>query len=141
MQLLDLDPVRPAVRDALTVFPVWGGATVTRRGYDLSLTDLTVERRTGHAVMTELVVTNKGRRAALVLEGELLEGGRQVGVAARSMLIQPGETQVLEVRCVQQGRWAGSRANVRTGRRSFPRLRSRRLATGRAASLTGPLPQ
>ena len=141
MEVLDLHLVRPVVRDALTVFPVWGGAAVTRRGYDLSLTDLTVEERTGHAAVVELVVTNNGRRAALVLEGELLEGGRQVGVAARSMLIRPGETQVLEVRCVGQGRWAGSRANFRTGRRSFPRFRSRRPAAGQAASSTGPIPQ
>ena len=137
MKLLDLHLVQPVVGDALTVFPVWGGASVTRRGYDLSLTDLTVERRTGHAAISELVVTNKGRRAALVLEGELLEGGRQVGVAARSMLIQPGETQVLEVRCVQQGRWAGSRANVSTGRRSFPRLRSQRPATAQNGHYSG----
>lgn len=118
MQLLDLHLGRPIVRDALTVFPIWNGAAVTTRGYDLSSASLTVEERTGHPVVAELVVTNTGRRAALVLEGELLEGGQQHRVAARSTLIQPGETQVLEVRCVEQGRWSGSRTHVRTGRRA-----------------------
>jgi len=118
LQLLDLHLGRPVVREALTVFPIWSGTAVTSRGYDLSSAKLTVEERAGHAVVAELVVTNNGRRAALVLEGELLEGGQQHRVAARSTLIQPGETQVIEVRCVEQGRWSGSRTHVRTGRRA-----------------------
>ena len=118
MQLLDLHLGRPIVRDALTVFPIWNGAAVTSRGYDLSSAHLTVEERAGDPNPAVLVVTNIGHRAALVLEGELLEGGLQHRVAARSMLIQPGETQVLEVRCVEQCRWSGARTHVRTGRRA-----------------------
>jgi hypothetical protein len=118
LQLLDLHLGRPVVREALTVFPVWNGAAVRSRGYDLSSADLSVQERTGHAVVAELVVTNNGRRPALVLEGELLEGGQQHRVAARSMLIQPGQAHVLEVRCVEQGRWSGARTHVRTGRRA-----------------------
>ena len=91
---LELHPGRTVVRDALTVFPVWSGAPLTSRGYDLSSADLTVEDRIVDAA-DEFVVTNNGRRAAMVLKGDLLEGGQQVRVAARPMLIQPGETQVL----------------------------------------------
>ena len=124
MQLLDLHLGRPVVRDALTVFPIWNGAAVTSRGYDLRSANLTVEERTGNAVVAELVVTNNGPRAALVLEGELLEGGLQHRVAARSMLIQSGQAQVLEVRCVEAGRWSGAREHVRTGRRAPLSVRS-----------------
>ena len=124
MQLLNLHLGRPVVRDALTVFPIWNGAAVTSRGYDLSSANLTVEERAGHAVVAELVVTNNGRRAALLLEGELLEGGQQHRVAARSTLIEAGESSVLDVRCVEQGRWSGSRTHVRTGRRAPLSVRS-----------------
>ena len=124
MKLLDLHLGRPVVRDSLTVFPIWNGAAVTSRGYDLSSANLTVEERAGHAVVAELVVTNNGRRAALLLEGELLEGGQQHRVAARSTLIEAGESSVLDVRCVEQGRWSGSRTHVRTGRRAPISVRS-----------------
>jgi len=46
-ELPDLHLGRPVVRGAFIDFPVWGGATVTSRGYDLSSTDLTAEERTG----------------------------------------------------------------------------------------------
>ena len=74
--------------------PVWSGAAVTSRCYDLRSADLTVVERIGHAT-DDFVVTNNGRRPALVLKGDLFKGGQQVRVAARPMLIQPGETQVL----------------------------------------------
>ena len=119
MQLLDLHVGRPVVRDALTVFPIWNGSAVTSRGYDLSSANLTVEELAGNADVEQLVVTNNGRRPALVLEGELLEGGKQHRVAARSTLIWPSETQILEVRCVERGRWStGGGTHVRTGQRA-----------------------
>jgi hypothetical protein len=77
MQLLDIHLGRPITRGALTVFPLWNGAAVASRGDDVSSADLTVEERAGLAVVTELIVTNNGRRPVLVLEGELLEGGQQ----------------------------------------------------------------
>lgn len=118
MQLLDLHLGRPVTRGALTVFPVWNGNAVTSRGYDVTSAKLVVEERAGAAVVHELVVTNTGPRAALVLEGELLEGGQQHRVAARSVAIAPGESVVLEVRCVEEGRWSGARVHRRSGRRA-----------------------
>ena len=117
MRLLDLHLGRPVVRGALTVFPVWNGAAVQSRGYDLSSAKLAVEERAGHAVVAELVLSNHGRRPALVLEGELLEGGQQHRVAARSVMINAGESQVLDVRCVEEGRWSGGFGHLRSGRR------------------------
>lgn len=90
MPLLDLHLGRPVTRGALTVFPVRNGAAVQSRGYDVSSAKLAVEERAGHAVVAELVITNQGQRPALVLEGELLEGGQQHRVAARSVLINAG---------------------------------------------------
>src|SRR5664279_1810635 len=85
--LLDLHVGRPLTRGGLTLFPVWNGAAVRGRGYDLGAGGLQVVEHAGHAAVQELVVTNTGPRPALILEGELLEGGQQHRVAARSVLV------------------------------------------------------
>ena len=118
MKLLDLHLGRPVTRGGLSLFPIWNGRAVTRRGYDLQSTHLTVGERSGAAVVSELVLTNGGNRPALVLEGELLEGGQQHRVAARSALVDAGDAVVLEVRCVEEGRWHGAGTHVRDGRRA-----------------------
>lgn len=118
MKLLDLHLGRPLTRGALTVFPTWNGNAVMSRGYDLAGNALTVTERAGSAVVAELVVSNGGVRPALVLEGELLEGGQQHRVASKTMLVGVGSSQVLDVRCVEQGRWSGAARHARSGRRA-----------------------
>jgi len=118
VKLLDLHLGRPLTRGALTAFPIWNGNAVMSRGYDLAAGALAVSERAGSAVVAELVVTNAGRRPALVLEGELLEGGQQHRVASRTLLVGAGDSQVLDVRCVEQGRWSGSSGHARSGRRA-----------------------
>ncbi len=126
MQLLDLHLGRPLVRGGLTLFPVWNGTAVLTRGYDLRSSLLRVEERTGSPVVGELVVRNAGARPALVLEGELLEGGQQHRLAAASALVGAGQAHVLEVRCVEEGRWHGSGSHVRAGRRAPVAVRTGR---------------
>ncbi len=118
MELLDLHLGRPVHRRALSVFPVWTGAAVVTRGYDLRGDHVRVAERAGAAVAEELVVTNAGPRPALLLAGELLEGGQQHRIAARSVLVGSGEAVVLDVRCVEEGRWSGSADHIRRGRRA-----------------------
>ena len=118
MKLLDLHLGRPLTRGGLTLFPVWNGAAVASRGYDLRSEHVSISERAGHAVVGELVLTNAGPRPVLVLEGEVLEGGRQHRVAAASALIGAGEALVLDVRCVEEGRWQGAGGHVRGGRRA-----------------------
>lgn len=118
MPLLDLHLGKPLTRGALTTFPVWNGCAVMNRGYDVRTGSLAVTERADSAVVGELVITNTGRRPALVLEGELLEGGRQHRLAARSVLVGAGSSQVLDVRCVEQGRWSGGSGHARYGRRA-----------------------
>lgn len=126
MEALDLHVGRPVRRHGLTVFPVWNGRAVTRRGYDLGSAQLEVGERAAAPVVGELVVANRGTRPALLLEGELLEGGLQHRVAARSMVIDAGRTEVLQVRCVEEGRWAGPTAHRRSGTRAPLSVRSAR---------------
>ena len=103
MALLDLHLGRPLTRGALTVFPAWNGQAVPAPSYDLSGSTVSVHERAGSPVVGELVVTNSGRLPALVLEGELLEGGQQHRVASQSVLVGAGQSQVIAVRCVERG--------------------------------------
>lgn len=125
METLDLHVGRPLHRGALTVFPVWNGRAVTRRGYDVTSAHLEVSERAGQPLVDQLVVTNAGTRPALVLEGELLEGGQQHRVAARSTMVAPGNTEVLQVRCVEEGRWSGEGRHRRSGSRAPLSVRAR----------------
>ncbi len=104
MQALDLHLGRPVHRGALTLFPVWNGGAVSRRGYDLRTNQLTVAERAGSPVVGELVATNTGPRPVLLPEGELLEGGQQHRVAARTVVVPAQGSVVLDVRCVEAGR-------------------------------------
>jgi len=77
-----------------------------------------VEERAGSPVVGELVVTDLGPRPALLVEGELLEGGWQHRTLVRDIILPPGVPQVVEVACVEQGRWHGSPLQHRRSRRS-----------------------
>ncbi|MDP9406446.1 MAG: hypothetical protein M3P95_00710 [Actinomycetota bacterium] len=126
MQLLDLHLGKPLTRGALTIFPVWNGLAVERPAHDLCRPRLTVSERAGSPVVAELVVHNGGARPVVVFEGELLEGGHQHRVAARTVVVPAGEALVLDVRCVEQGRWGtGPDRHVPCGRRAPLGVRSR----------------
>jgi hypothetical protein len=118
MELLDLHLGRPLVRGGLTLFPVWNSAAVAARGYDLRSSRLSVSEHADLPVVEQLVVRNAGDRPALVLEGELLEGGQQHRLAARSALVGARQAHVLDVRCVEEGRWHGAGSHLRAGRRA-----------------------
>lgn len=124
MQVLDLHVGRPVHRGALTLFPVWNGRAVATRGYLPGGDVVQVAEREGAAVVAQLVVTNPGQRPALVLEGDLLEGGQQDRVANRSVLVAAGCAQVLEVSCVEQGRWNGGGEHRVTNRRAPVEVRA-----------------
>lgn len=118
MNRADIHLGNPVVRGSLTVFPVFNGAAVARPGYRLDTSALVVAEREGAPKVDELVVRNEGTDPALVLEGEVLEGGWQHRVAVRSAIVHPGASAVLQVRCVEQGRWSGAARHERRGRRA-----------------------
>lgn len=116
---------QPLVRGGLTLFPVWSSAAVQARPYDLSPPALTISELPGSPVVAALLATNAGPRPALLLAGELLEGGRQHRLAVRSTVVAPGTCEVLDVRCVEQGRWSGGGTHGRAGLRAPVDVRSR----------------
>lgn len=128
MDLLDLHVGRPAHRGALTLFPVWSGTAVASRGYALATGAVEVGERAGSPVVSQIVVTNPTARPALVLDGDLLEGGLQHRVAQRSVMVAAHTSYVLDVLCVQAGRWQGTGAHRTTGRRAPAQVRAALVA-------------
>jgi len=108
----------------VTVFPVWTAARGTT-GVDTGVTArVSVAERAGAPVVGELIVTNEGARPVLLLEGELLEGGWQHRTLVHDLLLAPGSSRVVEVACVEHGRWSGSSVHGHRARRASPRVRS-----------------
>ncbi|WP_111721108.1 DUF6569 family protein [Homoserinimonas sp. OAct 916] len=109
---------------ALSVFPVWIDAPrVTGIGWDAG--SLRIDEREGSPVVGELVLTNSVPRPTVALEGDLLRGGWQDRMLASSILLAPGDARVVDVFCVEQGRWHGGSfgAHRAQGRRSAMSVR------------------
>ena len=102
---------------ALTLFPVWTESPSVD-GYLWTGESLTVAEHQEAPVVEELMVRNKSGGSAVILEGDLLEGGWQNRMAAGSWLLGAGDSTVLSVRCVEQRRWAGGAGHTATGRKS-----------------------
>ena len=100
---------------ALTIFPVWTDAPRIA-GLDWSPKSLQVEEREGSPVVGELVARNRSTRDLVALEGDLVSGGWQDRMLASSMVLARGESRVVDVLCVEHGRWSGAAAHESTGR-------------------------
>jgi hypothetical protein len=103
----------------LTLFPVWHDRTSTgTRGYDTSIDGLAVTEAEGGPSVPQLVATNTGAMPVLVLDGQLFEGGWQHRMTTRSSLLAAGTRTVLDVACVEHGRWHGTTRQESRGRRA-----------------------
>jgi hypothetical protein len=80
--------------------------------------------REGSPVVGELVLKNDGARPALLVAGELFEGGWQHRALNNDILLVPGQQMVAGVSCVEAGRWQGATAQVRASRRASMMIRS-----------------
>lgn len=114
---------RGTARGALTVFPIWAEVThpvsyTTDHGF------ARLGEHPGGPAVGSLAVSNTTDLPLLLLEGQLLEGGMQHRMVARSVLLAPGESVPLEVVCVEQGRWDGVGPHAARGRRASTRVRT-----------------
>lgn len=114
----------------LSIFPVW-----TSGSGDLGIStgthaDVAVTELASGAQVARLTVTNNGPHPALLLEGELLEGGQQHRTCARDVLLGPGETRDIDTLCVEAGRWEAGEASHRRQARRAPLNVWSELATG-----------
>jgi hypothetical protein len=111
----------------LTLFPVWAdGGAATGLDWDLGAVD--VGEHDGGGQVNSLAAVNSGAKPVVLLEGDLLEGGWQTRMIARSAILGPHEAANLEALCVEQGRWesGGNRGHRAAGRRVSTSLRAAR---------------
>src|SRR3712207_5864629 len=85
---------------AVSVFPVWTEDPAPAALDTGAAARVSVAERAGQGTVAELVVTNTGRRPALLLEGELLEGGLQHRALVGDLILAPRRSCVVEVACV-----------------------------------------
>lgn len=109
-------------RAGVTVFPVWTSAPSIRGLATGTAAAIEVAELADGASVTWLELTNPGHRAALVLEGELFEGGWQSRALVHDAVLAPHSRARVAVACVEQGRWGGGLDHHRRSRRVTPRV-------------------
>lgn len=108
----------------LTVFPVWTSAHTVESIVSGTAARVAVAERDGSPIVGELVLTNNGDRPALLLEGELLEGGLQHRALQHDVILRASSSMVATVACVEAGRWNGGETHERRGRRASGNVRT-----------------
>jgi len=73
-----------------------------------------------HGSVPELKVVNRSDQMVLILDGEELVGAKQNRIVNTTVLIPAGETVVIPVSCVEQGRWAYTSRRFGTEKRLAP---------------------
>lgn len=113
---------------ALGIFPVWGEADI-ERDYSTAIAAAHVSEKAAPEVKT-LMVANAADRPLLLLEGQLLEGGWQDRMVARSVVVAPNDELAVGVVCVEAGRWSDQRRHADSRRRATTRVQAGLRAGG-----------
>ena len=108
----------------LSVFPIWTDAPIVSGLATGRAARVQVAEREGSPVVGELVLKNEGAKPALLVAGELFEGGWQHRALDHDILLVAGQQLVASVSCVEHGRWHGATAQVRRSRRASMMVRS-----------------
>jgi hypothetical protein len=108
----------------LSIFPIWTDAPTVSGLETGTSAHVQVDEREGSPVVGELVLKNHGAKPALLVAGELFEGGWQHRALNNDILLVPGQQLVASVSCVEHGRWRGATAQVRRSRRASMMVRS-----------------
>jgi hypothetical protein len=120
MGMAELHVGHGTLRGAMTIFPIWGEFTSTLTG----TTDVQVGECAGGAKVDTLQVVNRGEEPALLLEGQVLEGGWQNRMLARSVVVERFSHEDVDVVCVEEQRWNGATTHRVAGRRGSLRVRA-----------------
>ncbi len=102
----------------LTLFPVWTSAPGLLGISSGAHTKVSISELASGPQVSKLTARNIGTKPALLLEGELLEGGHQHRVCASDVLLGVGEYRDIDTYCVERGRWGGANRHNRNARRA-----------------------
>jgi len=107
----------------MTVFPIWG--EYVDLGRPVGPTDeISVTEQEGGPSVGSLRVWNGAKLPALMFQGQVVEGGWQNRMVARSVVVPARDHLELEVVCVEQGRWHGGSDHSVADRRGSARVRA-----------------
>lgn len=119
MLTLDVNIGEPVTRGALTFFPLLApsspdgdyvaGPVADEKGL-LDFTELNEA-----AAVSELLITNRGQMPVLIIEGETLRGAKQHRTINVSVLLPAAERSVVDVSCIEAGRWSSETPMGRAG--------------------------
>ncbi len=105
MEALDRASIgRPITRNGVSLMPVYLHQQLSQTVQTGSAISLRYEELNGGSVPT-LRVFNEGARLALIVAGELLEGGLQDRTLNVSVLVSAHSSVDVPVSCVESGRW------------------------------------
>jgi hypothetical protein len=96
-----VSPVTPAAANAATQAPPYVGLAEA-----IAAGRFRVEEVDEHGAVENIVAVNEGDACVLILFGEELRGAKQNRIANASFLVGPHSRTVIDVSCVEQGRWA-----------------------------------
>lgn len=103
-------------RGALSIFPIWQPAHPSSK---IQLADQrSVSVRELEVPDVPWLQVTAADVMVLLLEGDVLVGGRQDRFVLKSTLLSPGQQSKVEVRCVEQERWHGEGEHVAGARRA-----------------------
>lgn len=109
----------PAQVGGLTLFPVWTDQPQPRRPIRTTTPRKAVITEIGDGPsVAQLHLANPTDTTFVVLEGLLITGGWQHRVATHDVLVAAHSELVLDVRCVEHGRWRGAQSHGSDGRRA-----------------------
>lgn len=86
-------------------------------------------------VVNELLCSNPSERNVLVIQGELLTGGKQDRMVAFDVLLGPGTGAKVPVNCVESGRWEHCSADFRPSDEIAPESFRSRGVTSRGGAV------
>lgn len=124
----------PVHYGGLSVFPIL--ARVSGPSYltlDAAGGQLSIEE-TG--TVSQVRIRNRASRAAFIMAGEMLVGGKQNRMVSADVVIRPGETVLVSSYCIEEGRW-DNRSTRFDSRKSLvtPELRARAASSASQRSV------
>lgn len=100
---------------SLTLWPLIRGGEPSKAPEYITLSEafargqIAIDELQKGATVPHVQATNRGAVAVLVLFGEEIQGAKQNRIANASFLVPPHEEVILDVSCVEHGRWSRRR--------------------------------
>jgi hypothetical protein len=128
-----LDPIRYR---QLTVIPIARAGDAGKGAHYLTLREglakkiVQVSEKPDGAEVNRVLVRNESDRPLLLIGGEMILGGQQDRILGKDTVIAPRHSALVEVFCVEHGRWSGARQFGAAGGMVAPSVRAQAKYAG-----------